>query len=79
MKSEKNYLHGRTPNKQKKKREIFLDFLLILQLIKLEKKPKRNKKCFWIFSKFFKHTRRKRENKTRMDYTMKEDEHRQLE
>ena len=30
MKNEKNYLHGKTPNKQKKKREIFLGFLLLL-------------------------------------------------
>ena len=27
-KSEKNYLHGKAPNKQKKNNEIFFDFLL---------------------------------------------------
>ena len=26
-KNEKNYLHGKAPNKQKKNKEIFLDFL----------------------------------------------------
>ena len=31
--NEKNYLHGKAPNKQKKNQEIFLGFLLILQLI----------------------------------------------
>ena len=31
-KNEKNYLHGIAPNKQKKKREIFLGFLLMQQL-----------------------------------------------
>ena len=29
-KGEKNYLHGRTPNKQKKYTEIFLEFLVFL-------------------------------------------------
>lgn len=28
-KNEKNYLHGKAPNKQKKNKEIFLGFLLI--------------------------------------------------
>ena len=28
-KNEKNYLHGKAPNKQKKNKEIFLDFLFI--------------------------------------------------
>ena len=78
-KNEKNFLHGKAPNKQKKKREIFLGFLLILQLIKQERKPKRREKYFWIFSKKLKDTKAKRKIKTNVDYTMKEDEHCQLE
>ena len=78
-KNEKNYLHEKAPNKQKKNKEILLGFLLILQLIKLERKTEKKQDFFWIFSKFFKHTRRKRENKSSMDTTMKKCEHRQLE
>jgi hypothetical protein len=35
--------------------------------------PKRSERFF--FSKFLKHTKRRRENKTSMDYTMKVDGH----
>ena len=76
----KNYLHGRAPNKQKRNKEIFLVFILVLQQFKLGRKiEKKQETYFWIFSKFFKHTRRKRENKLSMDDTMKMCGHRQLE
>ena len=50
---EENYLHGKTPNKQKKKREIFLGFLLILLLIKLERKARNKQEIFLDFLKVF--------------------------
>ena len=76
---QENYLHGKTPNKQKKNREIFFGFLLILQLIKVERKSEKKQEIFLVFSMFFKHTRRNRENKSSMDNTKKTCEHRQLD
>ena len=52
MKTEKNYLHGKAPNKQKKKPEIFLGFLLILQLVKQERKTKKKWEIFLDFQSF---------------------------
>ena len=69
-KNEKNYLHGRTPNKQKKKREIFLDFLLILWSNKQERKTEKKREIFlgfWSFS----NTQEGSENKTNMDIQWK--------
>jgi hypothetical protein len=55
-----NYLHGKTPNKQKEEQGNIFGFSPILQLIKLRRKnQKEARKYFWIFSKFFKHTKRK--------------------
>ena len=51
-----NYLHGRAPNKQKKKWEIFLGFLLILQLIKLERKNQKEARNVFGFSQSFSNT-----------------------
>ena len=51
--NEKNYLHRKAPNKQKKNREIFLGFLLILQLIKLERKTEKKREIFFDFLKVF--------------------------
>src|SRR3989337_1732464 len=53
---QKNYLHGKAPNKQKKNKEIFLGFLLILQLIKLERKTKKKQDTFFGFSQSFSNT-----------------------
>ena len=79
-KNEKNYLHGKAPNKQKKNKEIFLDFLFsAIANYSRKKNLKEAWNIFWIFSKFFKHTKRKRENQFNMDNTMKKCGHRQLE
>ena len=70
-KSHKNYLHCRTPNKQqKKKREIFLDFLLILQLTKHERKTEKKRGIFLDFQDFPNHTKIK-QNKAKHGFTMK--------
>ena len=77
MKSEKkNYLHRRTPNKQKKKREIFFEFSFNATTNYARKKLQLN---FFGSSKVFQTHKKKMRNKTNMDYTMKKDEHRQLE
>jgi hypothetical protein len=47
-KNEKNYLHGKAPNKQKKNKEIFLGFLLIATKER-RKSQKETRKYFWIF------------------------------
>ena len=80
MKSEKNYLHGRASNKQeKKKREIFLGFLLILWTNKRERKTKKKQEIFLDFQSFSNTQKESERIKTNMDHTMKKDEHRQLE
>ena len=57
-KQEREKLFTREISQQaKEEREIFLGFLLILQLNKLEGKARTN--FFWIFSRLIKHTRRK--------------------
>ena len=58
-----NYLHGKAPNKQKKNKEIFLDFLFSATTKHAYKVNYFN--YFFVFLKFFKHTRRKQENKTK--------------
>ena len=73
--NEKNYLRGRTPNKQKKNKEMFLGFLFSATSNYSRKKIKKKMEIFLDFLKFFKHTRRKRENKFNMDNTMKKCEH----
>ena len=50
-KNEENYLHGKTPNKQKKKWEIFLGFLLILT--ELKRKTEKKQEVFLDFLKVF--------------------------
>ena len=78
-KNEKNYLHGKAPNKQKEEQGIFLVFFVVLQLTMLGRKSKGSRKYFCILSRFFEHTRRRRENKSSMDNTMKKCGYRQLE
>ena len=71
-KNEKNYLHGKAPTSKRRTRKYFW-FFLVLQQFKLGTKTEKKQEIyFWIFSKFFKHTRRRRENKSSMDNTMKE-------
>jgi hypothetical protein len=53
---EKNYLHGKAPNKQKKNKEIFLGFLLIATKERKKEKPKRSKEIFLGFSQSFSNT-----------------------
>ena len=68
------------PTSKTRTKKSFWVLFLVLQQFKLGRKIKKKQEiCFWIFSKFFKHTRRKRENKFNMDNTMKKCEHRQLE
>ena len=76
--NEKNYLHGKAPNKQKKNKEIFLDFLFSATT-KHALKVNYYNYFFLVFLKFFKHTRRKQENKFNIDDTIKKCEHRQIE
>ena len=73
---EKNYLHGKAPNKQKKNEKSFWVFILITTTsmeIKLTN--------FFGFLKVYQTHRKKARkiNKTNMDNTMKEYEHRRLE
>ena len=49
----------------KEEREIFLGFLLILQLNEHGKETKLQL-FFWFFLRFFKHTRRKREKENKL-------------
>ena len=71
---------GKLPTSKRRTRKSFWVFFLVLQQFKLGRKIKKKQETyFWIFSKFFKHTRRKRENKLNMDDTMKKCGHRQLE
>ena len=71
---------GKLPTSKRRTRKSFWVFFLVLQQFKLGTKIKKKQEtCFWIFSKFFKHTRRKQENKLNMDDTMKKCGHRQLE
>jgi hypothetical protein len=51
-KNEKNYLHGKAPNKQKKNKEIFLGFLLIATKER-KKSRKETRKYFLDFLKVF--------------------------
>ena len=67
-KNEKNYLHGKAHNMQSKS---FWVFFLVRKIIKREKKTKKKWEIFLGFPKFFKHTRRKRKNKTNMDIQWK--------
>ena len=56
-KQERERLFTRESSQQaKEKREIFLGFLLMLQLNKLKGKTRTN--FFWIFSRLIKHARR---------------------
>ena len=59
-KNEKNYLHGKAPNKKKKNKEIFLGFLLVLWLTTLEIKSKRARNVF-VFSQSFSNTQEESE------------------
>ena len=47
-------------------------------MVNRKKNKKKQEIYFWIFSKFFKHTRRKRENKFNMDNKMKKCGHQQM-
>ena len=71
---------GELPTSKRRTRKSFWVFFLVVQQFKLGRKIKKKQETnFWIFSKFFKHIRRKRENKLNMDDTMKKCGHRQLE
>ena len=79
-KTRKTIYTGNLPTSKRNIRKYFCVFFLVLLQLKLGRKIKKKQEInFWIFSKFFKHTRRKRENKFSMDNTMKECGHRQLE
>ena len=70
---------GKLPTSKRRTRKSFWVIFLVLQQFKLGRKTEKKQEIyFWILSKFFKHTRRKRENKFCMDNTMKECGHRQL-
>ena len=57
-----------------------MGFLLILQLIKLERKAEKKREIFLDAMKVFSNTQEENKKiKLTMGYTMKEDEHRQLE
>ena len=71
---------GKLPTSKRRTRKSFWVFVLVLQQFKLGRKiQKKQEICFGVFSKFFKHTRRKRENKFNMENTTKKCGHRQLE
>ena len=50
---------GKLPTSKKKNREIFLGFLLIQQLIKLERKTEKKQEIFWGFLKVFQTDKKK--------------------
>ena len=63
---------GKLPTSKRRTRKTFGVFFLVLQQFKLGRKIKKKQETYFrIFSKFFKHTIRKRENKFDMDNTMK--------
>ena len=71
-KNEKNYLHGKAPNKEKKIKEMFLGFLFSATTNYSRKKNQKDAGNIFVYSQSFSNTQEESEKiKFNMDNTMK--------